>query len=181
MMRSIPLVCNICKKAYAADSILYYQEDYKADIPFEQKLICPSCLTAWEKRWQLASAVFYEQDCCLYVDLETTDGEKFGGLDCSVLDDCVVVSVDLPASEKKKLFQWYQDYRFRLDKDKLKTCQFTEAFMKTTFTCETNKGERYEDIVFRISRQGVLETEETIPEEIGRQVLEAWRLYSSTN
>ena len=117
----------------------------------------------------------------MYVDLETTDGEKFGGLDCSVLDDCVVVSVDLPASEKKKLFQWYQDYRFRLDKDKLKTCQFTEAFMKTTFTCETNKGERYVDVAFRISRQGVLETEEAIPEEIGRQVLEAWRLYSSTN
>ena len=181
MIRCIPLICSTCKKAYTTDAALYYQEDYKADLPLEQRLICPVCINEWEKRWQLASAVFHEQDYCLYVDLETASGEKFDGLDCSVLDDCVVVSIDLPAAEKKKLWQWYRDYRFHIDKDQLKTCRFTEAFMKTTFTCETNQGKVYEDIAFRISRQGTLETEKPIPEEIGRQVLEAWRLYSSTN
>lgn len=181
MIRSLPLVCATCQKTYAADAVLYYREDYTGALPLGKRLICPACLAAWEQQWQLASAVFREQDYCLFVDLETQAGERLEELPCSVLDDRVVVSVDLPENEKKKLFQWYLAYRDELDCGKLKSCQFSEVFMRTTFTCETNQGERYEDIAFRVSRKGELETEKPIPAEIGQQVLEAWRLYSANN
>ncbi len=181
MIRSLALVCSGCEKPYTAAGVLYYREDYKALQPLEKRLLCPACIAAWEARWQLAAAVFHEQDHFLYVDLVTTAGEEYKDLDCSVLDDRVVVSIDLPEAEKIKLHAWYKAYQAGAEKDKLKFCQFHEAFMKTTFTCETMQGERYEDVAFRVTRQGALETEITIPEAVSSQVLEAWRLYSLTN
>ncbi len=181
MIRSLTLVCSTCEKPYTADGVLYYREDYKALQPLEKRLICPACIAEWEARWQIESATFHEHDHFLYVDLVTKGGEEYKDLDCSVLDDRVVVSIDLPDAEKIKLFAWHQEYRAGVDKDELKYCHFNESFMKTTFTCETMQGDRYENVAFRLSRQGAFETEIPIPDAVSRQVLEAWRLYSMTN
>ncbi len=64
-------------------------------------------------------------------------------------------------------------------KNVLKDCQFTDEFMRTTFTCETYGGERYENIAFRFNMQGKLESEKELPEYIQEQIIVAWKMYEA--
>jgi len=51
--------------------------------------------------------------------------------------------------------------------------------MRTTFTCETYGGERYENIAFRFNMQGKLESEKELPDYIKEQIIVAWKMYQA--
>ena len=56
---------------------------------------------------------------------------------------------------------------------------FKDEFMRTTFTCETYGGEKYENIAFRFNMQGKIETEKPIPDYILEQIINAWKMYEN--
>ena len=51
--------------------------------------------------------------------------------------------------------------------------------MRTSFTCETYGGEKYENIAFRFNMQGKIETEKPIPDYIIEQIINAWKMYEN--
>lgn len=53
--------------------------------------------------------------------------------------------------------------------------------MRTSFTCETYSGEKFEDIAFRVTMRGELQTEKPVPDYIKVQILEAYKLYEEQN
>ncbi|MBQ0108015.1 MAG: hypothetical protein KBS34_02645 [Phascolarctobacterium sp.] len=59
----------------------------------------------------------------------------------------------------------------------LKYCHFDEEFMRTTVTCETFSGEKFEKVAFRINRRGELETEVEMPDNIKEQIIDAFSMY----
>ena len=49
--------------------------------------------------------------------------------------------------------------------------------MRTTFSCETYGGEKYENIAFRFNMPGQLETEKPLPAYIVEQIMIAFKMY----
>ena len=48
-------------------------------------------------------------------------------------------------------------------------------------TCETYSGERYENVAFRVTMRGELQTEIPVPDYIKMQILDAYKLYEEQN
>lgn len=180
MIRSLDLKCFICNKLFNANEKLYYQDDFLTNDMRMLKLICTDCLVTWEQSLQVASAVFKEKDCFLYVDITLKNGEQHLNLDCTPMEDIIVTGIDLPESSKRCLFEIYSNWLQEKRKDMVKECLFEEGFMRTTFTCTTFSGEELKDIAFRINRKGQLETEVPVPEKILIQIMNAWRICEIT-
>lgn len=53
--------------------------------------------------------------------------------------------------------------------------------MRTTVTCETYGGERFENVAFRFTMRGELQTEVPMPDYIREQVVDAYKLYEAQN
>jgi hypothetical protein len=51
--------------------------------------------------------------------------------------------------------------------------------MRTSFSCETYGGEKFDDIAFRFNMKGRLETEKPVPEYIIEQIITAWKIYEN--
>jgi len=181
VIRSLDLVCSQCKKTFKPLNKLYYVEDFSyANGLQDTKLLCQECIDEWQKRWQIKDAIFTEKDYSQYVTITLENGEILRDLDCTALEDIVLVTgEDLPKEAQKKLFSMYNNWDLKRKKNILKDCQFRDEFMRTTFTCETYGGERYENIAFRFNMQGQLETEKPLPNYIVEQISIAFKMYEA--
>ena len=65
--------------------------------------------------------------------------------------------------------------------DVLKYCTFKDEFMRTSFSCETYGGEKYEDVAFRVNIKGVMETAVPVPDYILKQIIDAYSIYELQN
>ncbi len=181
MIRELALTCSECRKTFIAESKLLYKDNFKIQDFSNIELVCQDCFDAWQNYWQIESAVFFEEFSSLYVNITLQNGDSIPKLDCTPMDDIVAVGNDIPLNAQKKLYQIYSKWYDEKMKDVLKTCTFTESFMRTSFTCETYGGKKYEDIAFRFTRQGAFEAESPVPEDIRKQVVSAWHRYELSN
>jgi hypothetical protein len=181
VIRSLDLVCSQCKKKFTPLNKLYYVEDFSYTNGLQDtKFVCQECINKWHKYWQIKDAVFVEKNYSQYVTITLENGEVLSDLDCTALDDIVLVTAqDLPKEAQKKLFSIYNEWDLKRKKNTLKNCQFRDEFMRTTFTCETYGGERYENIAFRFNMQGQLETEKPLPDYIIEQIIIAFKMYEA--
>jgi hypothetical protein len=104
-------------------------------------------------------------------------------MDCTPIDETetVVTGEDIPVEAQKKLYEIYQAWDTERKAQMLKDCIFNDEFMRTTVTCETYAGERFENLAFRFNMKGELETERPIPEYVKEQIIDAYRLYEAQN
>ncbi len=181
VIRSINLICSQCEKAFTPLHELYYVDDFSNNTSLQEaKLLCPNCIAAWHKHWKLKEAVFTEKNYSQYVTITLENGEVLKDRDCTALEDIVLVTGEnIPKEAQKQLFSMYNDWDLKRKKNMLKDCQFVDEFMRTTFTCETYGGERYENIAFRFNMQGDLETEKEIPQYLTEEIIVAWKMYEA--
>ena len=104
-------------------------------------------------------------------------------MDCTPIDETstVVVGEDIPVEAQQKLYVIYDAWDKERKAHVLKDCIFTDEFMRTAVTCETYAGEKFENVAFRVTMRGELQTEIPMPDYIKKQVLEAYKLYEAQN
>ncbi len=183
MIRTLKLVCSECGNAFKPGEELYYRDNYMSGSIRDTQFLCPDCIEAWHNKWQIKSAYFDEFDYVLTVDIELEDGTVYNNMDCTPIDETetVVVSEDIPVEAQKLLYKIYDAWDKERKAHILKDCVFNDSFMRTSFTCETYGGEKYEDIAFRVTVRGQLQTEKPVPDYIRDQILDAYRLYEEQN
>jgi len=182
MIRQFDLKCSLCGESFGTTGTLFYRPNYGMTSDLRDvEFICPACIEAWHKKWQIASAVFHEHDYVMTVDLELEDGTTYEGMDCTPLDETetVVVGEDIPVEAQQKLYTIYKAWDLECKAHMLKDCTFNDEFMRMTFSCETYGGEKYEDVAFRFNIKGVLQTAVPVPDYVKTQIVEAYRLYES--
>ena len=183
MIRTLDIVCSECGAAFVPGDKLYYRDNYMNTSIRDTKFICPDCIAKWQAKWQIKSAVFKEQDYVMTVDIELEDGTIFKNMDCTPIDETstVVVGEDIPVEAQQKLYAIYDAWDKERKAHVLKDCIFTDEFMRTAVTCETYAGEKFENVAFRVTIRGELQTEIPMPDYIKKQVLEAYKLYEAQN
>lgn len=183
MIRSLDFICSECGEQFVPGSKLYYRDNYLSNSIRDTKFICPSCLQKWQERWQIKSASFSEADYVLTVDLELEDGTVYHNMDCTPIEETqtVILAEDVPLEAQQLLYKIYAAWDEERKAHYLKDCTFKEEFMRTTFSCETYAGEKYENVAFRVTLRGELQTEIPVPAYIAEQLLEAYKLYEAQN
>lgn len=182
MIRSVKLVCAECGENFVPqDGVLYYKDNYINNTVKEAKFICPACIKKWHDKWQIKSAEFSEVDYVMTVTIELEDGTVYEDLDCTPMDGYVVAGVDIPPEAQKKLYEFYNEWDLKRKHDVLKYCTFKDEFMRTSFSCETYGGEKYEDVAFRVNIKGVMETAVPVPDYILKQIIDAYSIYELQN
>lgn len=183
MIRTLDFVCSVCGSHFVPGEKLYYRDNYMSSSIRDSEFICPACIEKWQQKWQIKAACFNEKDYVLTVDLQLEDGTVYEGMDCTPIDETktVVLGEDVPAEAQRRLYEIYADWDKERKAHYLKDCEFTDEFMRTSFTCETYDGERYENVAFRITMRGELQTERSVPDYIREQIVEAYKLYEAQN
>ena len=181
MIKELVLVCSECNKKFAAKDKIVYKENFMLRDFANIQLLCPKCVTNWQEHWQIVDAEFFDEHGALYVKIKLANGETTEKFDCTAMDDIVAISADIPLSSQKELYLIYKKWYDEKMKDVIKSCSFSESFMRTSFTCETHGGEKYTDIAFRFNRLGELESEKPIPDNIKNQLVFAWNRYELSN
>lgn len=183
MIRTLDFVCSECGEHFTPGEKLYYRDNYMNNSIRDTKFICPACIAKWQKKWHIKSASFNEQDYVLTVDLELEDGTVYNDMDCTPIDETetVVLGEDVPVEAQQELYKIYAAWDRERKAHYLKDCIFKDEFMRTSFTCETYSGEKFEDIAFRVTMRGELQTEKPVPDYIKVQILEAYKLYEEQN
>ena len=181
MIRKITLCCDECKENFAANGSLYYRDNFINPSLKNTELLCSNCIEKWKNKWQILKADFSEKNCVSLVDITLADGSVYEKLDFTPLDSTVVVGIDIPEDAQKTLFSMYRDWDEKRKKDILKDCTFKDEFMRTTFSCETYGGEKFENIAFRFNVRGQLETEIELPDYIKTQIIEVYKIYEVHN
>ena len=167
MIRSVRLVCAECGSEFVPEGgVLYYKDNYINNTVKEAKFICPACIKKWHEKWQIKNAGFNEVDYVMTVTIELEDGTVYEDLDCTPMDGYVVAGVDIPPEAQKKLYEFYHEWDLKRKHDVLKYCTFKDEFMRTSFSCETYGGEKYEDVAFRV---------------ILKQIIDAYSIYELQN
>ena len=182
MIRSVKLVCAECGENFVPqDGVLYYKDNYINNTVKEAKFICPACIKKWHDKWHIKSAGFSEVDYVMTVTIELEDGTVYEDLDCTPMDGYVVAGVDIPPEAQKKLYEFYHAWDMERKRDVLKYCHFKDEFMRTSFSCETYGGEKYEDVAFRVNIKGIMETAVPVPDYILKQIIDAYSIYELQN
>ena len=183
MIRTLDIVCSECGEAFVPGEKLYYRDNYMNTSIRDTNFICPACIAKWQAKWQIKNAVFREQDYVMTVDIELEDGTFYSNMDCTPIDETgtVVVGEDVPVEAQQKLYAIYDAWDKERKAHELKDCIFKDEFMRTSVTCETYAGERFENVAFRVTMRGELPTEIPMPDYIKKQVLEAYKLYEAQN
>ena len=183
MIRTLDFVCSECGEHFTPGEKLYYRYNYMNNSIRDTKFICPACIAKWQEKWHIKSASFNEQDYVLTVDLELEDGTVYNDMDCTPIDETetVVLGEDVPVEAQQELYKIYAAWDRERKAHYLKDCIFKDEFMRTSFTCETYSGEKFEDIAFRVTMRGELQTEKPVPDYIKVQILEAYKLYEEQN
>ena len=182
MIRSIPLVCSTCGQAFVPRQQLYYKNDPLMQDLRELKLICPACLEAWEKKWQVAEAVFREEAYVLTVTLTLADGTVYPNMDCTALDETetVVTAEDIPEAAQRDLYLRYAAWRKEREKYRLEDCFFSrEADGNVKATLITADGERYEDLILYFRPDGHLQAEQALPAALRDELADALKAYEA--
>ena len=111
------------------------------------------CIEKWIEKWQIKDASFCEADYVLTVDIELEDGSFYKNMDCTPIDETetVVIGEDIPEAAQKCLYTYYAAWDKERKAHILKDCIFNDEFMRTTVTCETYGGERFENVAFRFT------------------------------
>ena len=169
MIRTLEFVCSECGEHFVPEEKLYYRDNYMNNSIRDTKFICPDCI--------------HEVDYVLTVDLELEDGTVYNNMDCTPIDETetVVLGEDVPVEAQQELYKIYAAWDKERKAHILKDCTFKDEFMRTSFTCETYSGERYENVAFRVTMRGELQTEIPVPEYIKMQILDAYKLYEEQN
>lgn len=183
MIRTLDFVCSECGEHFTPGEKLYYRDNYMSTSIRDTNFICPDCIAKWQAKWHIKSASFNEQDYVLTVDLELEDGTVYNNMDCTPIDEteAVILGEDVPVEAQQELYKIYAAWDRERKAHYLKDCVFKDEFMRTSFTCETYSGEKYEDIAFRVTMRGELQTEKPVPDYIKTQILEAYKLYEEQN
>lgn len=183
MIRTLDFVCSECGDHFTPGEKLYYRDNYMSNSIRDTSFICPDCIAKWQAKWQIKSASFNEMDYVLTVDLELEDGTVYNDMDCTPIDETetVVLGEDVPVEAQQKLYKIYAAWDRERKAHYLKDCTFKDEFMRTSFTCETYSGEKYENIAFRVTMRGELQTEKPVPDYIKEQILDAYKLYEEQN
>ncbi|MDY4921266.1 MAG: hypothetical protein SO119_09410 [Phascolarctobacterium sp.] len=181
MIRTLDIVCSECGEHFVPTDKLYYRDNYMSTSIRDTKFICPECIAKWRAKWQIQSAVFRDKDYVMTVDIVLEDGSEYHNMDCTPIDETetVVVGEDIPVEAQQKLYSIYTAWDRERKAHVLKDCIFEEEFMRTTVTCETYAGERYEKVAFRVTVRGELQTEKPMPDYIKKQIFEAYKLYEA--
>ena len=183
MIRTLQLVCSECGNKFLPEGELYYRDNYISTNIRDTKFICPACIKEWRDKWKVKDAVYFEEDYVLTVTIELEDGTVYKNMDCTPIDETetVVTGEDIPVEAQQKLYQIYLAWDTERKAKLLKDCIFNDEFMRTTVTCETYSGERFENLAFRFNMKGELETERPVPDYVKEQIIEAYRLYEAQN
>ncbi len=183
MIRTLHLVCSECGNAFVPEGEIYYRDNYMCTNIRDTKFICPACIKVWRDKWKIKDAVFQEEDYVLTVTVELEDGTVYTNMDCTPLDETetVVTGEDIPVEAQQRLYEIYSAWDKERKAQWLKDCTFNEEFMRTTFSCETYGGEKFENVAFRFNMRGDLETERPIPDYVKEQIIDAYRLYEAQN
>ena len=181
MIRTLNLLCSECGERFASDGTVYYRDNYLSASIRDTKFICPNCIKKWQEKWQIKSAVFHEADYVLTVDIELEDGSVYRSMDCTPIEETgtVVAGEDIPEAAQRRLYEIYAVWDRERKAHLLKDLTFADEFMRMSFTCETYGGERYENVAFRLTMKGELQTERPIPDYIKKQIKEAYQLYEA--
>lgn len=179
MIRTLNFKCCECGKEFQPGKTVYYKDDYCNHLIQNTEFICDDCIQAWREKWQIKAATFHDKDCVMTVDLTLKDGTKLKDVDCTPLEEneTVVLGEDVPVEAQKKLYKIFMKWDQKRKANVLKYCHFDEEFMRTTVTCETFSGEKFEKVAFRINRRGELETEVEMPDYIKEQIIDAFSMY----
>ena len=183
MIRTLDIVCSECGQVFVPGEKLYYRDNFMQTSIRDTNFICPECIAKWQAKWQIKSAVFHEQDYVMTVDIELEDGTIYKNMDCTPIDETetVVVGEDIPVAAQQKLYRIYEAWDQERKAHVLKDCIFKDEFMRTSVTCATYGGEHYENVAFRVTMRGELQTEIPMPDYIKKQILEAYELYEAQN
>ena len=139
MIRSLPLVCSVCGAAFTPGAQLYYKHDPLLQDARNLKLICPACLVQWEQKWQIADALFQEENYVLTVTITLADGSVYNDLDCTALEETetVVTGEDIPEKAQRTLYEFYKTWKAEQESHRLKDCFFqrdAEGNLQATLT-----------------------------------------------
>ena len=183
MIRTLDMICSECGEAFVPGAQLYYRDNYMNTSIRDTKFICADCIAKWKAKWQIKNAIFHEEDYVMTVDIELEDGTVYHNMDCTPIDETqtVVVGEDVPVEAQKRLYTIYDAWDKERKAHVLKDCIFKDEFMRTSVTCATYGGEHYENVAFRVTRRGELQTEIPMPDYIKKQILEAYELYEAQN
>ncbi|MCQ2363097.1 MAG: hypothetical protein MJ041_02070 [Acidaminococcaceae bacterium] len=179
MIKELKFVCSECGAAFTPKSGVHYRDNYLNTSVADTAFICDRCIDAWHAKWQIKTATFHEKDCVMTADILLADGTDIQKIDCTPIEEegIVVLGEDVPRFAQEELFKFYTAWDLERKKNILKECSFEAEFMRTTVTCDTFGGERCEQIAFRVSRKGELETEKPLPDYVKEQVLEQYGIY----
>lgn len=183
MIRTLDFICSECQEHFVPGDKLYYRDNYMSNSIRDTKFICPACIETWIEKWHIKDASFHEADYVLTVDIELEDGSFYKNMDCTPIDETetVVIGEDIPETAQRCLYTYYADWDKERKAHILKDCIFNDEFMRTTVTCETYGGERFENVAFRFTMRGELQTEVPMPDYIREQVVDAYKLYEAQN
>lgn len=181
MIRTLDMVCSECNQAFTPNGKLYYRDNYINSNIRDTKFICQDCIDKWQAKWQIKAADFLEVDYVLTVDIELEDGTVYENMDCTPIDETetVVIGEDIPTEAQQALYKIYVAWDTERKAHILKDCTFREDFMMMRFSCETYGGEKFDDVAFRVTVRGDLQTEIPVPDYIKEQILDAYRLYEA--
>ncbi len=181
MIRTLDIVCSECGEAFTPGEKLYYRDNYMSNSIRDTNFICPNCIAKWQAKWQIKNAAFHEEDYVMTVDIELEDGTVYQNMDCTPIDETqtVVVGEDIPVEAQQLLYEIYNAWDKERKAHVLKDCIFKDEFMRTSVTCATYGGESYENVAFRVTMRGELQTEKPMPGYIKTQILEAYKLYEA--
>lgn len=182
MIRTLDIVCSECHQKFTPEDKLYYRDNYMNNIR-DTQFICPECIKKWQNKWQIKNALFHEADYVLSVTIELEDGTVYNNMDCTPIDETetVVTGEDIPVNAQHRLYEIYAAWDRERKSHYLKDCTFQEEFMRTTFSCETYAGDKFENIAFRFNMRGQLETEKPVPDYVKKQIIEAYKIYEAQN
>ncbi len=183
MIRTLQLICSECGEQFVPSGMLHYRDNYMSASIRDTKFICDKCIEAWKNKWKIKDASFHEVDYVMTVDLELEDGTVLENMDCTPIDETrtVVTGEDIPEEAQRRLYEIYAAWDRERKAHVLKDCTFSDEFMRMTFSCETYGGEKFENVAFRFTMRGELQTEHPVPDYIREQIIEAYRLYEAQN
>ena len=177
MLKTIPLVCCECGKAFAPTEKIYYKEDFNVHRYESLPMVCEDCVAAWNAKWQVADAAFRERDYVLTVTLTLADGTVYPDLDAEVLEDTVVTSQDLPDEAKHELYRRYRIWYKERQAMTLHDCFFTKEADGLVARVVTQDGTEYPRIALSLDAESELICTPPVPEYVREQLTNAFNAY----